>query len=123
MEQLQVEDGYELTENDFPKMIPLEGFSNPYWDPAYLGSVHSDLVFKAKASRNNYTVSFLPGKYGELKGISTFTVPYGSRITQVQIPQVVPFSGYTLLVGTLLHWIIVWPIIVLFRHNTGVFHG
>lgn len=95
MEQLQVEDGYELTENDFPKMIPLEGFNNPYWDPAYLGSVHSDLVFKAKASRNNYTVTFLPGKYGELKGISTFTVPYGSRITQVQIPQVVPFSGYT----------------------------
>ncbi len=95
MEQLQVEDGYELTESDFPEMIPLEGFCDPYWNPAYIGSVHSDLTFKAKASRKSCTVTFLPGKYGELKGVSTFAVPCGTRIKQEQIPQVVSFSGYT----------------------------
>lgn len=70
-------------------------FDTPYWDPTYLGPVHSDLLFTGKVTQKQYTVRFLPGKYGELKGLSTFTVPYGGRIKQEQIPLVSPFSGYT----------------------------
>lgn len=94
-DKLVVEDGYILTDADFPPLIPEAGFDTPYWDPTYLGPVHSDLLFTGKVTQKQYTVRFLPGKYGELKGLSTFTVPYGGRIKQEQIPLVSPFSGYT----------------------------
>ena len=92
--EMKVEDGYQLSESDYPHVVPNNGYEFDCWDPFFVGPVHSDMKFHVRTRQKFFDVNFQPGRFGSLKGVSPIMVPAGSRLSQEHIPQVIANSGY-----------------------------
>lgn len=64
------------------------------WDIQLDTPLFSDTVFTAKFIRELVRCEFRSGEFGTLDGKLEFTLPYGTKILQEDIPMVAPQKGY-----------------------------
>ena len=106
---LNLQDGERITPEQLPVITPMDGYRFTGWDTDPLASLISgDTVFTAqyekipittpqakeeekeekKVEPSQCNVTFLPGSFGKLKGVTTYTIPSGSTLSTGMIPKV-----------------------------------
>lgn len=99
---MNVTEGFKLTPQHLPTVIPNEGYSFDGWEPSPIDHrVEDDIVFKAKYTElppvepENINVSFISDDNGSIIGDAYITVKKGDVLTLDQIPVVAPKKGVT----------------------------
>lgn len=91
-------DGSVLSKNDLPAVVADTGYEFIGWTPDHLGKpVNSDMSFTALYEEVQFTMVSLDvicDEYASLSGTTHFEVKKGTRMSQIDLPEVVPYEGY-----------------------------
>ena len=90
-----IEKGTNLDASQIPTVIPNNGYSFSGWDvQPDLYAINEDVTFRAIFNRDNVKCNFVAGEHGEIEGTDYFSLPYGTILTNENIPIVKAKRGY-----------------------------
>lgn len=90
-----IEKGTNLDASQIPTVIPNNGYSFSGWDvQPDLYAINEDVTFRAIFNRDNVKCNFVAGDHGEIEGTNYLSLPYGTILTNENIPIVKAKRGY-----------------------------
>lgn len=92
--EYKIEKGSILDNSQVPVVKPVKGYEFAGWTPAVSARINEDTVFKAMFNHNSIECRFNAGDYGIIEGQDRFSLPYGTRFHNEDIPVLKVKKGY-----------------------------
>ena len=93
---IKVKSGSVLTNNDLPEVEAKNNYKFTKWSPDISSPIVADITFTACCDKDESDahVKFVAGEFGTIAGAVSLTKPFGSTISENDIPKVTARDGY-----------------------------